>query len=121
MKVINKKLITMSTKKVNGRNVTAANSTENMTAIDNSKSVSATRPAALNLNFNAITNLANHPMPVHQGIATATNQHYSHSSAMSRFAGNPNTIENVSVSDDSHTLFNLCGKQSNAIEVSLSH
>ena len=59
MKVINKKLITLSTKKVNGRNVTAANSAENVAAgaMDNSKSVSATRPAALNLNFNATTNL----------------------------------------------------------------
>ena len=61
MKVINKKLITLSTKKVNGRNVTAANSAENVASMnnhDNSKSVSATRPAALNLNFNATTNLA---------------------------------------------------------------
>ena len=73
MKVINKKLITMSTKKVNGRNVTAANSAENVASIDNSKSVSATRPAALNLNFNATTQINPTSQPGHQGMSTATN------------------------------------------------
>ena len=92
MKVISKKLITLSTKKVQGRNAAAAglrteNVPSNVTGLSHlnpdSKSVSATRPAALNLNFNVATNVVGaQPIPV---VATVKNKNHHHSSALSRF------------------------------------
>ena len=97
MKVISKKLITLSTKKVQGRNAAAAGlRTENIPSSvaglshlnPDSKSVSATRPAALNLNFNVATNVVGaQPIPV---VATVKNKSHHHSSALSRFNANNN-------------------------------
>ena len=97
MKVISKKLITLSTKKVQGRNAAAAglhteNVPSNVAGLSHlnpdSKSVSATRPAALNLNFNVATNVVGaQPIPV---VATVKNNNHHHSSALSRFNASNN-------------------------------
>ena len=95
MKVINKKLITMSTQKVHGRNHNT-NGTDNSTANNSAQKSDTTkqnkvyrvsvdkvstsnRPSHLNLNFNIASHQSSTGVP-----QTATNQNH-HSSALSRF------------------------------------
>ena len=109
MKVISKKLITLSTQKVHNRNAAIAGNLTNINTANSgsgsnalglqnvvtadSKSVSTTRPSKHKLNFSsgigAAASVGSTNSNTSSGAAVGKLSHHKHSSAMSRFNGNP--------------------------------